>query len=181
MKWVRDVDRVVLEAFDPLKMPASFSFLDHKLKKEALLDDPAPFVGIKGYYFADLLPVSARDKECSVLLYSRDGIKLSLDYPKHLLDAVLEATDEGLNLKSPQIPGGMWLKDIIYIQINDFALINSANLDALIALNRIMDWQLSPNVNFMIPMGGAIIKVPLNTLLAHPDYLANVDSFVLEP
>lgn len=180
MKWVRGLERVVLEDFDPLKLPARFEFLESRLQKEPLLQDPAPFVNIKAWYFADLLPSSARGKSCNVVLYSQDGMKLALEYPLHLEGAILEPTDEGFNLKSPQIPGGMWLKKIIYIQINDFALIHTGNLDALIALNRIMDWQLSPDVQFVIHKNGLTEKVPLNTLLSKPEMLADVESFELQ-
>lgn len=181
MKWVRDLDRVVLEDFDPLKMPVRFEFLDERLKQETLLDDPAPFTNTKGYYFADLLPLSSRAESFNVVLYSQDGMKLSLEYPLHLEGAILEATDDGLNLKSPQIPGGMWLKNIIYIQIDEFALIHTGNLDALIALNRIMDWKLSPEVHFILHKSGVKEKIPLNDLLAHPELLAEVESFELIP
>jgi len=181
MKWVRELDRVVLEDFDPLKMPTRFEFLDKRLDKENLLENPAPFVDTKGYYFQDLLPKSSRTDTFAVVLYSKDGLNLSLEYPKHLEGAIIEVSDDGFNLKSPQIPGGMWLKNIIYIQINDFALINLSNLDALIALNRIMDWKLSPEVQFVIHSGEKTQKIPLNTLLSKPELLADVESFELVP
>ncbi|MBW6514425.1 MAG: hypothetical protein K0B87_06680 [Candidatus Syntrophosphaera sp.] len=181
MKWVRDLDRVALEDFDPLKMPARFEFLDQRLQRETLLQNPAPFTNAQGYHFADLLPKSSRVEEFRVVLYSRDGMKLSLEYPQHLEGAILEVRDEGFNLKSPRIPGGMWLKDIIYIQINDFALIHRDNLDALIALNRIMDWKLSPEVHFVVKKNNAEGRVRLNDLLADPEQLADVESFILIP
>ena len=34
-------------------------------------------------------------------------------------------------------------QNIIFIQMNDLALIDIENIDALIALNRVLDWQLS--------------------------------------
>lgn len=181
MKWVWNPQRIVFEDFDPLGMPASFEFLDERLKEENLLDDPAPFTNTRGYYFADLLPKTSRGEACSVVLYSADGMKLSLEYPRHLEGAILEATDDGLNLKSPQIPGGMWLKDIVYIQIDDFALIHTGNLDALIALNRVMDWQLSPDVHFIVQSPQGQSSIPLNDLLANPELLSGVKSFELVP
>ena len=180
-KWVRGLERVVLEDFSPLKLPARFEFLEQRLLAETLVQDPAPFVNIRGYYFEDLLPLSSRSESCRVVLYSADGMKLALEYPLHLKGAILEATDDGLNLKSPQIPGGMWLKDIIYVQIEDFALIHTGNLDALIALNRIMDWKLSPDVHFIVHKDGGEETFPLNILLVKPELLAGVESFALIP
>ncbi|MGC9361296.1 MAG: hypothetical protein ACP5F3_00030 [Candidatus Syntrophosphaera sp.] len=181
MKWVWNPQRIVFEDFDPLGMPASFEFLDERLKEENLLEDPAPFTNTRGYYFADLLPKTSRDEACFVVLYSADGMKLSLEYPRHLEGAILEATDDGLNLKSSQIPGGMWLKGIIYIQIDDFALIHTGNLDALIALNRVMDWQLSPDVHFIVHTPRGESRIPLNDLLAKPELLSGVRYFELVP
>jgi hypothetical protein len=180
-KWVRGLARIILEDFDPLKMPARFEFLDQRLKSETLIEDPAPFINTQGYYFADLLPLSARKDTVAVVLYSADGMKLALEYPLHLEGAILEATDDGFNLKSPRVPGGMWLKKIIYVQIGDFALIHTGNLDALIALNRIMDWKLSPDVRFVVKRDGTEESIPLNELLADPDKLAGVTSFELVP
>jgi len=181
MKWIRGLNRVVLEDFSPLKLPARFEFLDKRIKQETLIENPPPFSDTKGYYFADLLPLSARNDTHSVVLYSSDGIKCSLEYPRHLKDAIIELTDYGFNLKSPHIPDGMWLKDIIYLQIDDWALIKSDNLDALITLNRIMDWKLSPDVQFIVNIGGKEEKIPLSEVLAYPDKLANITSFELIP
>ncbi len=180
-KWVRGLDRVVLENFDPLKLPARFEFLDQKLSADKLVQDPAPFVNAKGYYFKDLLPLSAREKSCPVVLYSQDGMKLALDYPFHLEGAILEVTDDGFNLKSPQIPGGMWLKRIIFIQMGDTALIDTHNIDTLVALNRVMDWQLSPAAKFLVESADGARTYPLAEILARPELLDGVKSFSLVP
>ena len=90
MKWIRGLNRVVLEDFSPLKLPARFEFLDKRLKQETLIENPPPFSDTKGYYFADLLPLSARNDTHSVVLYSSDGIKCSLEYPRHLKDGIIE-------------------------------------------------------------------------------------------
>lgn len=181
MKWVRDLDRVVLEDFDPLQMPKRFEFLDDRLGSAALVEDPAPFINLSGYYFADLLPLSSREDTLGAILYSADGMKLALEYPRHLRGAVLEPTDEGFNLKSPVIPGGMWLKNIVYIQLGDFALIHPGNLDALIALNRVLDWKLGPDVHFIVQKGYGAEKITLNDILAEPGLLDDALSFELVP
>ncbi len=181
MKWVRGLERVVLEDFDPLGMPSRFELLDARLESAALVENPAPFINLRGYYFADLLPLSARQDSVSAILYSADGMKLSLEYPRHLEGAILELTDEGLNLKSPAIPGGMWLKNIVFIQLGDFALIHPGNLEALIALNRVLDWKLGPDVHFVVQKEGGAQKITLNDALASPELLDGALSFELVP
>lgn len=181
MKWVRDIQRIVLEDLDAMGLPKRFEFLDTRLQSIEIKDNPAPFVNTKGYYFKDLLPLSARDSSCNVILYSRDGMKMGLEYPQHLEGAILEVTDDGFNLKSPSIPGGMWLKNIIFIQMNDLALIDIENIDALIALNRVLDWQLSPDVMFVVEQGGTTRKYPLVEILSEPELLKDVTTFSLTP
>ena len=180
-KWIRGLQRVVLEDLGPLGLPASFGFLDERLRQSPLLQDPAPFTNLNGYYFEALLPVSARNATLNVLFYSGDGMKLELEYPLHLAGAVIEASDDGFSLKSPLIPGGMWLKDIIYIQLGDTALIKSGNLNALIALNSLLDWDLGPQVSFVIRQGEELRSIPLIDVLERPELLAGVESFELQP
>lgn len=181
MKWVRDLERVVLEDFDPLRMPSRFEFLDDRLGSAALVENPAPFINTQGYYFADLLPLSARGDTLGAILYSADGMKLALEYPRHLEGAILEPTDDGFNLKSPAIPGGMWLKNIIYIQLGDFALLEPGNLDALVALNRVLDWQLGPDVHFIVRKEDEAYQISLNDILADPALLEDALFFELVP
>ncbi|MBP7205939.1 MAG: hypothetical protein KBA54_05415 [Candidatus Cloacimonetes bacterium] len=181
MKWVRGLDRVVLEDFDPLGMPSRFEFMDARLESAALVVNPEPFINLRGYFFADLLPLSSRQDSLPAILYSADGMKLALEYPRHLEGAILELTDEGFNLKSPVIPGGMWLKNIVYIQLGDFALIHPGNLEALIALNRVLDWKLGPDVHFVVHKEGGDQRITLNDVLASPELLDGALSFELVP
>lgn len=181
MKWVRDLERVVLEDFDPLSMPRRFEFLDDRLGSAALVENPAPFINTQGYYFADLLPLSARADTLGAILYSADGMKLALEYPRHLEGAILEPTDDGFNLKSPVIPGGMWLKNIIYIQLGDFALLEPGNLDALVALNRVLDWKLGPDVHFVVRKEDEAYQISLNDILSDPALLEDALFFELAP
>lgn len=180
-KWIRGLERVVLEDLGPLGLPASFGFLEERLRESPLLQNPEPFTNLNGYYFEALLPVSARGDTFSVIFYSGDGMKLELEYPVHLAGAVIEASDDGFSLKSPRIPGGMWLKDIIYIQFGDTALIKTGHLDALIALNRLLDWQLGPDVSFVVRRGGESASVPLIDVLERPELLLGIESFELQP
>ncbi|MDD4222966.1 MAG: hypothetical protein PHD87_00065 [Candidatus Cloacimonetes bacterium] len=181
MKWVRDLERVVLEDFDPLSMPRRFEFLDDRLGSAALVENPTPFINTQGYYFADLLPLSARGDTLGAILYSADGMKLALEYPRHLEGAILEPTDDGFNLKSPVIPGGMWLKNIIYIQLGDFALLEPGNLDALVALNRVLDWKLGPDVHFVVRKEDEAYQISLNDILSDPALLEDALFFELAP
>lgn len=181
MKWVRDLQRVVLENFDPLKLPSRFEFLEQRLESGQINQKTLSKEDTKAYPFSALIPQGSSDDRIRVILYSRDGIKLSLEYPQHLAEAVLEVTDDGFNLKSPQLPGGMWLREIIFIQLEDLALISTQNLDTLIALNRILDWKLGPEAKFVVENSTQPRILPLADLLANPDLLSGVRTFSIEP
>jgi hypothetical protein len=75
----------------------------------------------------------------------------------------------------------MWLKNIIFIQMSDLALIDIENIDALIALNRVLDWQLSPDVMFVVEQGGTTREYPLVEILSEPELLKDVTTFSLTP
>ncbi|MDZ4121354.1 MAG: hypothetical protein U1C33_02970, partial [Candidatus Cloacimonadaceae bacterium] len=112
--WITGLNRVVLENFEPLQMPKTFALYSRELAKLKLKTDPKPFVDLKAYSFDDLMK-NLGMSQANIVIYSTDGLKLRLEYPKHLSGAVLEpGQDQILNLKSPQIPGGMWLNDICF-------------------------------------------------------------------
>ena len=151
MQWIKGLQRVVLENFKPLMRPTRFFLLQDTLQKYSLQKDPKPFVNIEGYFLSDLLTDLSSAEEKNVILYSRDGLKQSLTYPIHLQGAVLEKTlEDQYNLKSPQIPGGMWMKDIVYLQCDNYALISEDCLNQLIRLTKILHWETTPEMQFRI-------------------------------
>lgn len=168
MQWIRDLQRIVLENFNPLPRPKRFYLLQSFLEKQPLQHEPKPFVKIDGWFFSDLLPLLSDLPEKQVILFSRDGLKQSLRYPYHLEGAVLEKAAEGYNMKSPQIPGGMWVKDIIYLQCDSGALIARDSLNRLIELAKLFSWETSPELSFRIvrPEGEEVL--PFSDALAEP-------------
>ncbi len=169
MQWVRNLERIILEDFKPLPRPKRFYLMESWLADYPLHKDPTPFVGIDGWFLRKMLPVLSANETKHVILYSRDGLKQNLEFPVHLEGAVLEKTEQGtVNLKSPQIPGGMWVKDIIYLQCDTAALIASGSLNSLIELNRILGWENSPELSFRIVYQSSECNIPFGDALAEP-------------
>ena len=151
MQWIKGLERVVLENFQPLIRPRRFYLMQETLKKYTLQQDPKPFVKTQGWFLSDILMDLSEAEEKQVILYSRDGLKQHLTYPLHLEGAILEKTAEGhYNLKSPQIPGGMWMKDIIYLQCDNYALISDDSINQLIRLAKTLHWETTPEMQFRI-------------------------------
>jgi len=151
MQWIKGLERVVLENFQPLIRPRRFYLMQETLKKYTLQQDPKPFVKTQGWFLSDILMDLSEAEEKQVILCSRDGLKQHLIYPLHLEGAILEKTTEGhYNLKSPQIPGGMWMKDIIYLQCDNYALISDDSINQLIRLAKTLHWETTPEMQFRI-------------------------------
>jgi len=169
MQWIRDLQRIVLEDFTPMQRPQRFYLLEQFLTKYQLHQDPKPFVKIEGWFLFELLADLSANPEKQVIIYSRDGLKQNLSYPFQLDGAVLEKAEQGImNLKSPQIPGGMWVKDVVFLQCDSQALISAANLSKLIELSKIFSWNSGPELSFRIVRAGGEEVIPFSDALAEP-------------
>lgn len=180
MQWIRNLQRVVLEDFFPLPCPGKFFLMQPALASLKLHHEPKPFVKIDGWYIKDLLNKAGGDENCQVILMSRDGLKLSLNYPLHLEGAVLEkADDHKLNLKSPQIPGGMWMKDIVYLQAGNVAFIEQDYIGGLITVAKALNWEQRPDLQFHLfyPQGEEVMN--FGDALAEPQAFSGVKYFEL--
>ncbi len=169
MQWIRDVSRIVLESFEPLSKPERFMLMKTFLDAQTLLKDPAPFVNVSGWYFSEFLPKLSGEEYKAVVLYSRDGLKLNLEYPFHLETAILvKNPDNTYDLKSPQIPGGMWIRDIVYLQCNETALIELSSISSLISLHKLLNWESKPDMQFSIYMPNEVMQLGFSEALAEP-------------
>jgi hypothetical protein len=181
MQWVRDLSRVVLENFKALPYPSKFMLMKPFLDSQNLLNEPKPFVNTEGWYFSEFLPQLSESKEHQVVFYSRDGLKQNLNYPYHLEGAVLEKTKEDTyNLKSPQIPGGMWLRDIVYLQCDGTALIEQSSLNSLIALHKLLGWDSNPGLSFSIHKADEVLQLGFADALAEPQVFEGALFFELK-
>jgi hypothetical protein len=165
MFWVRGVTRIYLEDFKPVPPPAQIFIWDSVSSKLELILEPAPFVKISGYTFDEIMRKVFRLDEGSVVIVSRDGLKSRLEYPRHLKGSVLEKTaDNDLNLKSPVIPAGMWLKDIVYIQCGPYAVLKHDFIYRIPALAKTLDWQDISIIGSVIKAGVRREDVALESL-----------------
>lgn len=180
MQWIRNLQRIVLEDFAPIPRPQKLMLLKPFLKELKLHHDPEPFIKIKGYYFKDILAAIEENNYYQVILVTRDGLRQNLEYPLHLEEAVLEKTDEGTyNLKSPQIPGGMWIKDIIYLQSGATALIDQNEMTSLISIARDLGWEYNSDLHFRLHYPSGEEVMAFSDALAEPQVFEGVLYFEL--
>lgn len=182
MHWVRDVRQVLLENYREVPIPQKFYPIKQFFAQQELVKEPKPFVNMNGYRFDDFIEKLSEEAIKHVVIYSRDGLIQNLSYPSQLAGAVLERTSAGTyNLKSPQFPGGMWMKDIVYLQVDHHAVIDTKNPSVLIPIAKTLDWSLSTEVRVGLVWDGVEAQENLSDALAEPMIFNEVEYFKLIP
>lgn len=180
--WVRDVKQVRLEDYQQISMPQKLMSLKIFLMGQKLIKDPKPFVRMQGYRFDDFVGELSENPIKDILLYSEDGLIQNLSYPSQLSGAVLELDENGkYNLKSPQIPGGMWMKDIIYLQGDSMALIEMKYISRLVPLAKTLAWPLTPEAKLKLNFSKHSESYSLGEALAEPMIFEGSEDFELVP
>ncbi|MCB5261614.1 MAG: hypothetical protein LHW64_05765 [Candidatus Cloacimonetes bacterium] len=180
--WVRDVKQVRLEDYQENPMPQKLTSMSIFFMGQKLITDPKPFVKMRGYRFDDFIGELSENPIKEILLYSADGLIQNLSYPSQLSGAVLELDGSGkYNLKSPQIPGGMWMKDIIYLQCEARALITMKYFSKLVPLAKTLDWPLGPETKLKLNFYQRSEIVDLSEALAEPMIFEGTEDFELLP
>ena len=180
--WVRDVKQVRLEEYQQIPIPQKFECMRIFFMGQKLIKDPKPFVRMQGYLFDDFVGELSENPIKDILLYSADGLIQNLSYPKQLSGAVLELDDNGkYNLKSPQIPGGMWMKDIIYLQCDARALIDLKYISRLVPLAKTLAWPLTPATKLKLNFYQHSEVVDLGEALGEPMIFEGTEDFELVP
>jgi hypothetical protein len=178
MHWVRDIQQIVLEDFKKISLPGRLISMTRFLQEQPLAVNPEPFVKASGYRFDQFLSLLSDQELKDVILYSKDGLIQNLQHPLHLEGAILEPGEKGgFNLKSPQVPGGMWLRDIIYLQCDSVALIDLSYVSRLIELARLLEWQLDPDVKIVLVTQGVEEEYSFGDALAEPKIFEGAEYF----
>jgi hypothetical protein len=98
---------------EPTQIITCFTILD----KIRLIADPAPFTGVRGYRFRDILRYFDADSRVDVRIVSIDGMEQTLPFIDYYQNAVLVVDGDRYNVQSPDMPNGMWQKDVMLIDI----------------------------------------------------------------
>ena len=144
MFWIQGV--VYIETLNLIKMqfPHTLYIAENILHKKDLQSDLTPFTDVSGYHFSQLIEDVFPLMQEEILVVGKDGIQHLLDYQKYLKNAVLVANERTFNLQSPDMPAGMWIKDIAYIQQLDRAVFFISHFQDLNQIARLLDWQIIP-------------------------------------
>lgn len=144
MFWIQDISTIKTESISDIPFPHTIYFADPILLNTQIRDELPPFVKVKGYTFPEIMFQAFPFLKDEVLVVGKDGVKHSLDYHKYLKNAVLIKTGDSFDLKSPDMPAGMWIKDLAYAQIFDVAVIFQSHFKSLKNVNSILNWKNFP-------------------------------------
>ena len=144
MFWIQDISTIKTESISDMPFPHTIYFAEPILLNKQIRDELPPFVKVSGYTFPEIMSQAFPFLKDDILVVGKDGVKHSLDYDKYLKNAVLIKTGDSFDLKSPNMPACMWIKDLAYVQIFDVAIIFQSQFKSLNNVNNILNWKNFP-------------------------------------
>ncbi|MCL2064803.1 MAG: hypothetical protein FWG98_10610 [Candidatus Cloacimonetes bacterium] len=116
MYWIANITDIYERSEVVFEEPVRIWTHQTLLSQMRLYTNLEPFVEVQGYRFDDLFFTKDSPYFGHVRLVSKDGIEQLLPYPEYLKNAFLVIDNGVLSIKCPDMPTGMWLKDIMLIQ-----------------------------------------------------------------
>lgn len=144
MFWIQNIARIETEIPEKMTHPEVIYNSDPLLRNLELTIDPEPFKEVEGYFLRDLMGQVFPMLTGEFLLMGNDGVGHLLDYNSYLSKAVIIKTDNLFHMKSPQMPAGMWIQNIAYIQQDDTAILFSNAFEKLSDLASYLNWEEIP-------------------------------------
>ena len=172
MFWIQGITSITTEKANKMPLPHTLFVAEQIISKLEVISEPKPFTNVQGYFFIDLVSGIFPMLQSEFLLVGIDGVSHKLDFEKYLKNAVLIIDEDKLNLQSPNMPGGMWIKNLTYIQMFDRAvffkdkILNLHNMSKLLGWKEIPEYfidqdenQIEANLNFDDPIWQNVKKV----------------------
>ena len=145
MFWIQDISTIKTESISDIPFPHTIYFAEPVINRTQIRDELPPFVKVSGYTFPEIMAQAFPFLKDDILIVGKDDVKHSLDYDKYLKNAVLIKNGDSFDLKSPDMPAGMWIKDLAYVQIFDVAVIFQSHFISLTEVNDILNWDSFPD------------------------------------
>lgn len=133
--------------------------LNRLLDNMAVRPDLPPFADMQGWYFRDLASQVVSEPKGVWFVWGRDGVCQVLDYDTYLQNAAIIRTDDLLDLKSPDMPAGMWIKDLAVLQKDETVLVLAPRFADLNDVSTLLGWKNLP---------GKVVTLPDLTPVSNP-------------
>jgi len=145
MFWIQGIANIATETYKEDKFPHTIYFAEAILKDKVRHAELKPFTGITGYRFGELAAEVFPNQDEELLLVGKDGVQHRLKYSQFLNEAVLEYFEDGTFLmKSPQMPAGMWIKNLAYIQGGNKAIVFKNQFKNAVEISKLLGWKKTP-------------------------------------
>ncbi|MCF7794495.1 MAG: molybdopterin-dependent oxidoreductase [Candidatus Cloacimonetes bacterium] len=160
MFWIQGIAEITTEQLNEMPLPYTIFTAESILKEMELIADPTPFKDMSGYFFIDFVDDVFPMLRGEFLLISSDGVSHKLDFDKYLKNAVLIFDAGKYNLQSPDMPGGMWIKNLAYIQMFDRVIFFRDQFFNWHDLAKLAGWKETPKI--LIDQDGNQIGIKIN-------------------
>lgn len=142
MYWISDIAFIETESAFQLELPRNIIFAEAIFESMQATDLP-PFKSATGYKFSDLIgsifPYSA-----DFYISGRDGVSHIYSYEEYLAEAVLIENEGKFDLKSVQMPAGMWIDDIAIIVVVETAIVFQNQFDNNLQIAELLGFEEYP-------------------------------------
>ena len=118
MYWIANLHRITPIKEIVITEPVNIYPYHTIINRIRLHDNPKPFVNVKGYKLNDIVTYFTRTSDIYIRLVSKDGLEQILPYSTYFNDAYLIVDNDKFSIHAPDMPTGMWQKDIMLIDVN---------------------------------------------------------------
>jgi hypothetical protein len=144
MFWIQGVVYIEILNSNKMQFPHTLFIAENILSKKDLQTELEPFIDVSGYRFQQLIEDIFPLMQEEILVVGKDSVQHFLDYQKYLKNAVLVANEGSFNLQSPDMPAGMWIKNIAYVQQFDRAVFFKSHFKDISQVTLLLDWHDIP-------------------------------------
>ncbi len=169
MFWIQNIAKIQTEEPTTMSHPEVLYRAETLMANLTIQNNPKPFVDVDGYFLRDVMSQVFPSLTGEFLLMGIDGVRHLLNYSSYLSEAVLIIDNDSFYMKSPQMPGGMWIQQIAYIQQDDTAIIFTGTAKKLENLGEHLHWNEIPET-MKTYHGDKTGEINARTLLDNDDF-----------
>jgi len=176
MFWIQGVTQITVEKGYEAKFPHTVFIAENIFKNIPMRKELPPFTKVEGYKFSDLVSNTFSQRNQDFILSGNDGISHRLNYDKYLSKAVLVYEDGKYFLKSPQMPAGMWIKNLSFVQADGKGIVFKSQFENPAKLAKLLHLKTTSDKVTIKSSKGA--KKVINTIPFTDDEWNNAIKFV---
>jgi len=148
MYWIYDIATIQLEKNSPEIIPSRIFIAENVFDDLRLINEPGGFAGFRGYFLIELLERTFGFIAGEVFVKGKDGVSHNLEFTKYLKDAVILKNEENYDIKSPQMPAGMWVKSAFILQNFDQMILFAGSFQEITDYLIASGWQGKLVINY---------------------------------